>query len=116
MVTFAVLAPVVALAVAVTAEDELELALVLDLLLEQPARPATTIAAPATPTKIPRLPTASPFLSWPVKTGGPSREVWGSPLEAACDWRKISLSVGRRATRVYLIRHADAAHTGRAIR
>jgi hypothetical protein len=57
-----VLAPVVALTVAVTAEDELD-ELVLDLLLEQPARPAATIAAPAMPTKIPRFTKALPFVA-----------------------------------------------------
>src|ERR1700677_4438944 len=73
MVTFSVLA-----------EDEVELdELVLDLLFEHPARPETTMAAPATPIKIPRFTTA------PLSVVTPQHR-WTAPTrrrERPCEYR-----------------------------
>jgi hypothetical protein len=83
MVTFAVPAPALAVAVpevALTAEDalaadELELDSVFLSSLEQPDSPATRTAAPATATTKPRF-TDFSFVEVIRRNAGPSEKVW----------------------------------------
>lgn len=52
-----------------------ELAFVLDLLLEQPAKPATTMTRPATPTTIPRFTNALLYVAGVYVAGVALRRV-----------------------------------------